>query len=39
MCEQVRSLAVDRLGAQPFGEVPEALLDSIERRLRLLLGL
>jgi mRNA-degrading endonuclease toxin of MazEF toxin-antitoxin module len=28
-----------RRGAQPFGEVPEALLDSIERRLRLLLGL
>lgn len=39
MCEQVRSLAVDRLGAQPFGEVPEAVLDSIQSRLRLVLGL
>ena len=39
MCEQVRSLAVDRLGPQPFGRVPAAVLDSVEDRLRLLLSL
>jgi mRNA interferase MazF len=39
MCEQVRSLAVDRLGSQPFGRVPAAVLDSVENRLRLLLAL
>jgi mRNA interferase MazF len=39
MCEQVRSLAVDRLGPQPFGRVPGAVLNSVENRLRLLLGL
>jgi mRNA-degrading endonuclease toxin of MazEF toxin-antitoxin module len=38
MCEQVRSLAVDRLGPQPFGSVPAAVLDSVENRLRLLLA-
>jgi mRNA interferase MazF len=39
MCEQVRSLAVDRLGSQPFGTVPPAVLDAVEARLRLLLAL
>jgi mRNA interferase MazF len=39
MCEQVRSLAVDRLGPQPFGRVSADVLDSVEDRLRLLLGL
>jgi mRNA interferase MazF len=39
MCEQVRSLAVDRLGPQPFGRVPPAVLESVEQRLRLLLAL
>jgi mRNA interferase MazF len=39
MCEQVRSLAVDRLGPQPFGQVPAAVLASVENRLRLLLAL
>jgi mRNA interferase MazF len=39
MCEQVRSLAVDRLGPQPFGAVPAAVLSAVEARLRLLLAL
>ncbi len=39
MCEQVRSLAVDRLGPHPFGSVSPAVLNSVEDRLRLLLGL
>jgi mRNA interferase MazF len=39
MCEQVRSLAVDRLAHQPFGRVSAAVLQSVEDRLRLLLGL
>ena len=39
MCEQVRSLTVDRLGPQPFGRVSWAVLDSVEHRLRLLLSL
>jgi mRNA interferase MazF len=39
MCEQVRSLAVDRLGSQPFGRVPAAVLSTVEDRLRLLLDL
>jgi mRNA interferase MazF len=39
MCEQVRSLAVDRLGPQPFGSVSGAVLRSVEQRLRLLLDL
>jgi mRNA interferase MazF len=39
MCEQVRSIAVDRLGPQPYGRVPAAVLSSVEDRLRLLLGL
>jgi mRNA interferase MazF len=39
MCEQVRSLAIDRLGPQPFGRVPVAVLRAVEDRLRLLLEL
>jgi mRNA interferase MazF len=39
MCEQVRSLAVDRLGPQPCGRVSASVLSSVEHRLRLLLGL
>jgi mRNA interferase MazF len=39
MCEQVRSLPVDRLGPQPFGRVPAEMLSAVEDRLRLLLDL
>ena len=39
MCEQVRSLAAERLGPGPLGSVPSTVLDSVENRLRLLLGL
>ena len=39
MCEQVRSLAVERLGLQPFGRVHAAVLRSVEERLRFLLDL
>ncbi|HEV3496003.1 MAG TPA: type II toxin-antitoxin system PemK/MazF family toxin [Actinomycetes bacterium] len=39
MCEQVRSLAVERLGPHPFGSVPTAVLDSVALHLRLLLFL
>ena len=39
MCEQVRSLSVERLGPQPFGRVPAAVLDSVVNRLRLLLAI
>jgi mRNA interferase MazF len=39
MCEQLRTLAVDRLAARPFGSVPPAVLRSVEDRLRLLLAL
>jgi mRNA interferase MazF len=39
MCEQVRSLAVDRLGPRPFGSVSTQVLESVEHRLRLLLDL
>ena len=39
MCEQVRSLAAERLGARPFGSVPTAVLRSVEDSLRLLLRL
>jgi hypothetical protein len=39
MCEQVRSLAVDRLGPQPFGSVPPVVLRSVEDRLRFPLDL
>jgi mRNA interferase MazF len=39
MCEQVRSLAVERLGPQPFGGVSAPVLSAVESRLRLLLAL
>jgi mRNA interferase MazF len=39
MCEQVRSLAADRLGPRPFGSVPAAAMRSVEESLRLLLRL
>jgi mRNA-degrading endonuclease toxin of MazEF toxin-antitoxin module len=39
MCEQVRSLAVERLGTRPLGSVPATVLRSVENRLRLLLAL
>jgi mRNA interferase MazF len=39
MCEQIRSLAVERLGPQPFGSVPATVLDAVDARLRLLLAL
>jgi mRNA-degrading endonuclease toxin of MazEF toxin-antitoxin module len=39
ICEQVRSLAVERLGSRPFGSVPTAVLRAVEDRLRLLLDL
>ena len=39
MCEQIRSIAIDRLGSQPFGGVSASVLGSVEDRLRLLLGL
>jgi mRNA interferase MazF len=39
MCEQVRSLTLDRLGLQPFGSVPPAVLRSVDDRLRFLLDL
>jgi mRNA interferase MazF len=39
MCEQVRSLAVDRLGPQPFGIVPATVMRSVAERLRFLLEL
>jgi len=38
MCEQIHSLAVDRLGPQPFGSVPAAVLSAVEARIRLLLA-
>jgi mRNA-degrading endonuclease toxin of MazEF toxin-antitoxin module len=39
MCEQVRSLAIERLGPRPFGSVPAAVLEAVANRLRLLLVL
>ena len=39
MCEQVRSLAAERLGPRPFGSVPADVLRAVEDRLRLLLVL
>jgi mRNA interferase MazF len=39
ICEQVRSLSVERLGARPFGRVPTAVLRTVEDQLRLLLVL
>ena len=39
MCEQVRSIATDRLASEPFGRVSPAVLHLVEDRLRLLLDL
>ena len=39
ICEQVRSLAVERLGSRPFGSVPASVMTAVEDRLRLLLSL
>jgi mRNA interferase MazF len=39
MCEQVRSLATERLGPRPFGSVPAAVLRFVEERLRFLFGI
>jgi mRNA interferase MazF len=39
MCEQVRSLAAERLGSRPLGSVRMAVLRSVEDSLRLLLRL
>jgi mRNA interferase MazF len=39
VCEQVRSLAVERLGSRPFGSVPASVMRAVEDRLRLLLSL
>jgi mRNA interferase MazF len=39
MCEQLRTLAADRLASRPFGSVSPAVLRSVEDRLRLLLVL
>lgn len=39
MCEQLRTLASDRLASQPFGSVSPAVLGAVEDRLRLLLAL
>jgi mRNA interferase MazF len=37
ICEQVRSLAIERLGPRPFGSVSADVLRSVENSLRLLL--
>jgi mRNA-degrading endonuclease toxin of MazEF toxin-antitoxin module len=39
MCEQIRTLAADRLGDGALGEVSAGVLDAVEDRLRLLLAL
>lgn len=39
MCEQLRTLAADRLASTPFGGVSSAVLRAVEDRLRLLLVL
>jgi mRNA interferase MazF len=39
MCEQVRSLSVERLSPGPLGSVPAAVMRAVEDRLRLLLAL
>lgn len=39
MCEQVRTIATDRLARQPLGRVSPAVLHVVEDRLRLLLDL
>lgn len=38
MCEQLRTLAADRLAPHPFGRVSSAVLRTVEDRLRLLLA-
>lgn len=39
MCEQLRTLAADRLASRPFGNVSPPVLRAVEDRLRLLLAL
>lgn len=39
MCEQVRTIAMDRLAPHPFGSVSPPVLQLVEDRLRLLLDL
>jgi mRNA-degrading endonuclease toxin of MazEF toxin-antitoxin module len=39
MCEQLRTLAADRLASSAFGRVSPAVLRTVEDRLRLLLVL
>ena len=39
MCEQLRTLAADRLAPHPFGRVSPTVLRAVEDRLRLLLEL
>jgi mRNA interferase MazF len=39
MCEQLRTLAADRLASSPFGTVSAGVLRAVEDRLRLLLEL
>jgi mRNA interferase MazF len=39
MCEQLRTLAADRLTSRPFGRVSSTVLRAVEDRLRLLLVL
>jgi mRNA interferase MazF len=39
MCEQLRSVAAERLGPGPFGLVPAGVLRRVEERLRFLLGI
>jgi mRNA interferase MazF len=39
MCEQIRTIATDRLAPQPIGMVSPAVLRLVEDRLRLLLDL
>jgi mRNA interferase MazF len=39
MCEQIRSMSVNRLHGQPFGEVSDGLLDEVNRQFRYSLGM
>ena len=39
ICEQVRSLAIERLGPRPLGSVSADVLHSVEESLRLLIRL
>lgn len=39
MCEELRTLAADRLASRPFGRVSSTVLRAVEDRLRLLLVL